>query len=104
SLTVDSRTATSEVAVPPPAGTYLDEMVMGYQRRDAGGQGALEWLAVGVPGDRLFIAPTSPVTAGTLYYFTEWWFTGNSTAYTAIYPSDGQIPADQTRPIDPADM
>ncbi|MFL6077819.1 MAG: hypothetical protein ACJ73S_31030 [Mycobacteriales bacterium] len=104
SLTVDARTATSHVAVPAPAGTSLDDMTADYQRNDATGAIVLASVYVGSPGDQLWTSPTQPVTTGTFYYFTEWWFSGPGTAYSAIFPSDGSIPADQSRPIDLADM
>jgi hypothetical protein len=104
SATVDARTATSQVDVPAPAGTDLKDMFAQYQRNDATGMAVLNWVYEGSPGGQLWTSPTQPVTAGSLYYFTEWWVTGPDTSYTAIFPSDGSIPADQSRSIDPADM
>jgi hypothetical protein len=104
SLTVDARLATSPVTAQPPAGTHLDDLIVGYQRDDAAGQGGLSWLMLGFPGDQFWVSPTAPVTVGSLDYFTEWYFSGASTAYTAVYPTGGQIPADQNYQVNPADM
>ncbi|MFL6077821.1 MAG: hypothetical protein ACJ73S_31040 [Mycobacteriales bacterium] len=103
SMTVDARSASSAVTATPPSGTQLASLTVGYER-DAAGLGGLGWPMIGEPGDQIWVSPTAPVTIGTLHHYTQWSFTGTDSTYTAVFPTEGQIPANQSYQVNPADM